>query len=96
MLTAKMDATFYDKREALVDIPCKIDISNSLITVQYENSPGYSGKEIGQGHFHLTCPELSGSATLHRFENSNVLDGYWVEEGVRGFWWIVINQNQTN
>jgi hypothetical protein len=52
MITAKMDAAFYDTREALVDFPCYIDISNGFITVQYENSPGYSGREINQGHFH--------------------------------------------
>ncbi|MDB6046786.1 MAG: hypothetical protein JWM63_5337, partial [Gammaproteobacteria bacterium] len=50
----------------------------------------YVGNERGPGHFELTArkPDGDGTATLHKFAASNVLEEYWCEGNVRGMWRI--------
>ena len=51
------------------------------------------GQEQTPGHFLLTADGFDGKATLHMFEGSNILEGGWVEEGVRGMWVFVSTEN---
>lgn len=90
-MNAKMD-TFRINSSASFDEPCKVTIDNEFITVVYDHggqSWKYRGQEKGPGHYELQAEGFVGRATLHRFEDSNVLEGTWVEEGVRGMWRIV-------
>lgn len=95
-MPAKADTAYYDNNQANVDEECEVMLDQGLIKVRYEDEDGneiiYSGQELSEGHYELRCPELSGHATLHRFQNSKILEGSWVEKGTRGFWRIVLLQ----
>ena len=56
------------------------------------NSVTYIGTEEEtkgwKGHYHLRADNVKGEATLHRFANSEILEGYWIEGGYEGFWRI--------
>lgn len=70
--------------------PCVVKLSEAEILVEYEFNGfrQYRGQARGPGHYELSAPELSGRASLHRFEGAEVLDGSWVEDGYRGMWRI--------
>lgn len=88
---AKMD-TFRPSATASFDEPCKVTIDNEFITVSYDDAGQtcrYRGQAKGPGHYELQAEGFDGRATLHHFEGSNVLEGTWVEDGVRGMWRIV-------
>lgn len=90
---ARMDNAYYDQRTALEDDSCEVRIDGEQIVVSYEDDDGvvlYKGKEHGLGHFQLTAPERDGKATLHRFEGSKILEGFWIEGGEKGFWRVTL------
>jgi hypothetical protein len=61
--------------------------------VSYEDDRGvvnYKGEGKGPGHFALESLERNGKATLHMFEGSTILEGFWIEEGWKGFWRITL------
>lgn len=90
---AKMDTIFYDETHALEGEDCEIIINGDEIVVSYDYEDGvtiYKGKDEGHGHFVLECPEKQGKTTLHQILNSKFLDGFWIEEGYRGFWRITL------
>ncbi|MGZ8243048.1 hypothetical protein [Methylomagnum sp.] len=90
----KADTLYYDGSDAATDWPCKVELDGGRIRVSYEDDDGetvvYEGHENGIGHFELNAPQVNGRATLHRFENGKILEGYWVEEGYRGMWRIIL------
>jgi len=91
--TALMDTVFYDDTPAYEGEECEIRIDNEEIVVSYKDDGGvvlYKGRDHGHGHFILECPELQGKATLHQIPQSRFLEGYWIEEGTRGFWRITL------
>lgn len=70
---------------------CAVKIEDKKILVEYEGEDGfvqYIGEEKGQGHFELSCPAVSGKASLHMFADSEILEGSWFEGGYRGMWRI--------
>lgn len=74
-------------------------INGPEIVVEYRGDvPGgwlrYVGREDGAGHYRLTCPERRGNATLHRFKDSDILDGFWSEDGQIGMWRIQISDEE--
>lgn len=46
----------------------------------------YHGERRGQGHYLLSAPEAGVDATLHRFADSTILEGFWRSSTERGFW----------
>jgi len=82
-------------------MPCSVEIDGNRIRVWYaeedENgNPGvttYSGTENGAGHYVLLASEKNGEATLHRFEDSDILEGYWMEQTTRGMWRIKLGDS---
>jgi hypothetical protein len=88
---AKMD-TFRPSGAVSIRCPCKVTINSEFITVAYDDSGQtwqYRGQAKGPGDNELQAEGFDGRATLHRFEGSNVLEGTWVKDGVRGMWRIV-------
>jgi hypothetical protein len=87
----KADHLFFE-REAETDVPCNVEIDNGKIRVWYENLaiPIYEGQENGAGHFELHALSGNGRGTLHRFDGSKCLEGFWVEDGYRGMWRITL------
>jgi hypothetical protein len=88
--------TYYGDCETLETDPCEVTIGDGQISVKYEWEPGqlqtYQGPEVGDGHFNLTAMVDEGKASLHRFPNGRILDGWWTEEGNEGMWRIVLNK----
>ncbi len=57
------------------------------------NSIEYIGHSEGEGHYLLACPSVEGEATLHRFREGKILEGSWVENGIRGLWRLTLINN---
>ncbi len=89
-----VDVVYYDERPALLREPgYEVKIDDTGILVGYQDDAGwveYRGKNNGDGHFVLEAPERKGKATLHRFPDSNILEGYWQEQGYQGMWRITL------
>ena len=88
------DIVYYDNAYACTeDIGYQVRLEGDELVLTYEDREGpveYRGKEQGAGHFWLYCPERKGVATLHRFPDGNILEGYWIERGCRGMWRITL------
>jgi len=88
-----MDTVYYDNSEADEREDCEVKIAGDAIAVSYSEDGEfvlYRGRDHGQGHFVLECPERRGKATLHQLPGSTILEGYWSEEGYRGMWRIAL------
>ncbi len=73
--------------DAVKSRQCEVRLANNgEIEVSYRSSidetgyTAYEGKELDEGHYLLECESPVGRATLHRFPDSLILEGYW-EEG---------------
>lgn len=94
---SKMDTVWWGKHEPSEGYPCEVKIEGDRIEVWYridEEPVCYAGKERAPGHFELriTSPEVEGQATLHRFPDGMILEGYFVEDGDRGFWRVTLGE----
>jgi hypothetical protein len=70
---------------------CEVRISGNKIWISYEGDGGpvlYEGDEKSPGHFKLFCNSQKGRATLHRFPDDDILEGFWIESGYQGMWRI--------
>lgn len=88
-----MDTVYYDESTADEGKECEIRIDKNEIVVSYEDEGVfviYKGKDEGNGHFVLQCPERQGMATLHQIPKGKFLEGFWIEEGYKGFWRITL------
>ena len=88
--------TGYDAEPGVEETECEVNINEDKIVVSYfyeeTKSPiNYIGKASGDGHYLLECQIVKGQATLHRFPNGNILEGFWVEDGYEGMWRIELN-----
>lgn len=67
-----------------------IRINDGTIFVSYEidgEEISWKGIEIGAGHFKLLKSGCENSkASLHRFENSNILEGHFFDDTESGMW----------
>jgi len=85
---------FYYDRYAEIDIAGEVKFDGNRLVVSYELDDGgyvvYQGVEQGAGHYELRAPAVNGKATLHMFEKSRILEGFWFEqdEDWRGMWRI--------
>lgn len=72
------------------EVPCVVRIEGDQILVEYNNGGlyQYNGVAKGEGHFELKAVGFDGRGTLHRFLNSSILEGGWIEEGIKGMWRI--------
>ncbi len=89
---ARMDS-FYGDTDSYLDFPCSVRFERDRIKVEYEGGAGpvsYSGTEIGAGHYKLTADGFDGAATLHCFEGSNILEGFWIEDRRQGMWRVTL------
>ena len=88
---SKMQVLYYDKTVADENWPCVVRISDTEIVVEYrdEGTVIYRGENDGSGHYTLRCSDGS-EATLHSFAGSELLEGSWREDGMRGMWRIAL------
>lgn len=88
----QVDVVYYDERPAILrEEGYEVRIDENEILVAYQDDDGwveYRGKNSGDGHFLLEAPERQGRASLHRFPEIEILEGYWQEQGYQGMWRI--------
>ncbi len=89
---SKFETLYYSQDIADTDWACTVRIDDDSILVEYDNEGlcQYIGKNDGSGHFELHLKDGDGRATLHRFPDSLVLEGSWVENGQRGMWRVLL------
>ncbi|TAM17846.1 MAG: hypothetical protein EPN62_19790 [Candidimonas sp.] len=88
-----MTTLHHSDDEASENDTCVVKITDDEILVEYDDDGlvQYRGENDGNGHFVLTAPEVDGKASLHRFPDSQTLEGSWVEGGYRGMWRIELH-----
>lgn len=90
---ARMDTLYYEADEADVNWPCKVRFDGKQLVIQYEEENEivtYQGAEHGDGHYVVTNFGEGCRATLHRFPDSPILEGFWADSSYRGMWRIVV------
>ena len=84
--------TYFLGNEAAESSVCEVRITEKgEIVVSYATDDGYTvykGQEQGKGHYLLESDVPFGRGSLHRFEGSQILEGYWEAEGSKGMWRI--------
>lgn len=86
-----MEMAFQDQDRPHEKVECNVSINDQSIVVSYErdgHSVVYQGENAGTGNFVLACPEIDGKASLHIVKDGEVLDGYWIVAGEKGYWKI--------
>lgn len=85
--------TYYGSESAKFNQACEVKIDGKDISISYDidgRTTLYSGMDHGNGHFELGSDAIKSKATLHRFNESMFLDGWWTEEGNVGMWRITL------
>lgn len=95
-LTCIME-TYFGGEYACEENECQVKISRNNILVSYlgdnEVPIVWTGNDnSASGHYILTCPSVSGRATLHRTPNTDRLEGSWLENGNTGMWRIELDK----
>jgi hypothetical protein len=96
--SARIDLGYFDQRPVQRVRKAVIEIGVRTILVEWwEGSRAlrYEGVRNGQGHFLLRGDDGAGTATLHRFQNSTILEGFWKRNGKSGFWRVHLPQAAT-
>jgi hypothetical protein len=92
----KADIYYQDGRSAcLGEAGYDVRIDQNEIVVSYHDGDGhvvYKGANPGNGHFELEAPERDGHTTLHQLPGNEILEGFWVENGMRGMWAIFLDE----
>lgn len=88
--------TYYGSKDACEEYECQVKISSKSILISYlgdNNVPVvWTGNDdSASGHYTLTCPSVSGRATLHRSPNTDRLEGSWLDGGYTGMWRIELD-----
>lgn len=87
----RVDILYYDDKADL-DEQCEVKIEKDSIVFSYDPEGDgpvvYKGNNNGDGHFELKAPERNGQSSLHMSENGTILEGFWMEDGLKGMWRI--------
>ena len=78
------------------DHPCKVRIDEEMLVIEYLNESeqcAYRGHSSGQGHYRLQGVHTKADATLHRFADAKILEGFWAENGEQGMWRIRLSDD---
>ena len=90
MIDAYLDIAYFEARDARHEVAARIKFEGRGLTLVTENEQGESvlwhGERRGQGHFVLSAPDADMEASLHRFADSTILEGFWRHGRERGFW----------
>lgn len=90
MIDATLDIAYFDARDARIDIPAQVKLDMRGLTLVAANENGenvlWHGERRGQGHYVLGTQKPGMDASLHRFADSMILEGFWRNGRERGFW----------
>lgn len=88
---ALLEKAYFDERPVLRARTATVEMSARSILVEWMEGSRefrYEGVRTGQGHFILRGDGGVGEATLHRFQYSTILEGFWKRNSRSGFWRI--------
>lgn len=89
-INAMLDVAYFDAREAMRDVLAQVTFEENglaLVTPEDSGLPArWHGERRGQGHYVLTSGNGDMEASLHRFAESTILEGFWRNGRERGFW----------
>ena len=89
---ANLEIGYFDARPVRGEVPAQVAFEDGGMTLvvggEGANAPPvvYQGKRRGQGHYLLSSESDGFAATLHRFAESTILEGFWRSDRERGFW----------
>ena len=86
-----LEIAFQDQTRTHEKVECRVAIDDQSIVVSFEldgRAVVYQGENVGTGNFVLACPETAGKASLHVVRDGEVLEGYWIVSGEKGYWRI--------
>ncbi|MEO8717126.1 MAG: hypothetical protein ABI423_02770 [Burkholderiales bacterium] len=90
MINAKLDIGFFDAREARAEVPVQVTLDARGLTLLMPDESGepvlMHGERRGQGHYIVSAQTAGMEASLHRFADSTILEGFWRNGRDRGFW----------
>ncbi|MEI8155645.1 MAG: hypothetical protein WCH60_02180 [Burkholderiales bacterium] len=89
----RADLYYNDGTPELKDPGYEVRLSDTELVISYEGDDGWvnwKGHDLGGGHFEMVSPEVEGRALLHRFGDSEILEGNWTEGGDHGMWRIYL------
>lgn len=83
-----------DIASSTTDFECIVILRENEIVIEYEedNDDGidqirtWKGEMFGEGHYKLSCTQIEGNASLHRFHDSMILEGYINDDGEKCMW----------
>jgi len=88
---------FYDDDRACCSYPGQIRLEQNNIFLSYiheEIEFNFQGSENGEGHYLLHgINNTEYKATLHRFNNSNIFEGYFYINDEKGMWRLKIQKD---
>ena len=97
MMDATLDIAFFDERRVRSDVPAQVMLDGRGLTLVTANEKGenilWHGERRGQGHYVLNAQYPGMEASLHRFADSVILEGFWRNGKERGFWRLHLPAN---
>lgn len=88
-MTGRLEIGYFDDRAAkrsAVALASLDRVGMTLMVREDGERVVYHGERRGQGHYLLRAAETGAEATLHRFADSTILEGFWRKGRERGFW----------
>lgn len=89
--TFGVDNVSKKKCEVCLDEDGEIEVSYRCSSNE-NGYTSYEGKAQGDGHYLLESVTPAGRASLHRFPDSLILEGYWEEDDAQGMWRIELGK----
>jgi len=89
MIDVTLEIGYIDARDARSNVPARISLDARGLTLLVDEGSDavlWHGERLGQGHYVLRAKEPGVEATLHRFADSAILEGFWRSGAQRGFW----------
>jgi len=91
-----LEKAYFDQRPVFRVRNATVDIGTRSIVVEWQEGTRKfrsTGVRTGQGHFLLQAGDGAGNSTLHRFQNSSILEGFWTTNSKSGFWRLHLPDN---
>ena len=89
-IDATLEIAYYDTRAARADLPVQVTLDAHGLTLVMANDKGehvlWHGERRGQGHYAMRTAKAGMEGSLHRFADSLILEGFWLDGRERGFW----------
>lgn len=89
-IQGKLEIAYFDARLPRDEVVAQVAFDDRGMTLALETEKGeperWHGERLGQGHYRMSGPVTGMDASLHRFADSTILEGFWRNGRDRGFW----------